>query len=166
MALHQILCREWDIVSHLTWKRLSWLSCHSILNKVSLLKYFMDGYKPCVLWPLAQNGLVLCPCRMFLWNTFCAFHDVKFICVSFSNFMVVVFMVITFIICFFKVTCASFKFFLVTCITFIYRRWHFSWWQVITKFVTHELRGGNSTICTSIILWFLNPSCWFCWCQF
>jgi hypothetical protein len=53
MAPQQILCRASDSVSHLTWKWLNWLSCHSILNKVSLLKYFVDGYKPCVLWPLA-----------------------------------------------------------------------------------------------------------------
>jgi hypothetical protein len=29
------------------------------------MKYFVDGYKPCVLWPLAQHGLVLYPCRIF-----------------------------------------------------------------------------------------------------
>jgi hypothetical protein len=29
------------------------------------MKYFLDGYKSCVLWPLAQHGLVLCPCEMF-----------------------------------------------------------------------------------------------------
>jgi len=47
-------------------KVVEWLSCHSILNEFSLLKYFVvDGYKPCVLWPLAQHGLVLWPCRMF-----------------------------------------------------------------------------------------------------
>jgi hypothetical protein len=64
MALHQILCRASNFLSYLTWKWLSWLSCHSILNKVSLLKYFVDLYKPCVLWPLAHNGSVLCR-RMF-----------------------------------------------------------------------------------------------------
>jgi hypothetical protein len=38
---------------------------YSILNEVSLLKCVVHGYKPCVLWPLAHNGLVLCSCRMF-----------------------------------------------------------------------------------------------------
>jgi hypothetical protein len=33
MALHQILCSASNFISYLTWKWLSWLSCHSILNK-------------------------------------------------------------------------------------------------------------------------------------
>ncbi len=57
---------------------------------------------------------------------FCSFHGVTFICASFKIFMVVVFMVTTFIVYFFKVTCASFKFFTFTGIIFLYHMWHFA----------------------------------------
>jgi hypothetical protein len=50
----------------------------------------------------------------------------QIICVTFQNFMVVVFMVSIFMVSFFKITCASFEFFMVIGITFLDHRCHFS----------------------------------------
>jgi hypothetical protein len=97
-----------------------------------------------------------------LWNIFYSFHGVKFICVSFKKFMVVVFMVTTFIWyhIFFKVTCKFFDFFMVIGINFLDHRCHFSWLQVYYFMVTcyhkmcnAQVKKGNNTICTSIVSW-------------
>ncbi len=73
---------------------------------------------------------LICLCLLnfyfILLNIFCSFHGVTFICASFKIFMVVVFMVTTFIVYFFKVTCTSFKFFTFMGIIFLYHMWHFA----------------------------------------
>lgn len=85
-----------------------------------------------------------------MWNTFCSFHGAKFTSVSFQNFMVIVFMDRNFMVCCFKVTCASFKFFMIT--NYHFSRSHvsffhgnrciISWVHAITTFATHKLKAG------------------------
>jgi hypothetical protein len=82
--------------------------------------------------------------RTLIWNTFCSFHGAKFTPVSFQNFMV----------CFFKVTCASFKFFMIT--NYQFSRSHISFFHgnrciisrvhAITTFATHKLKSGITPI--------------------
>jgi hypothetical protein len=85
-----------------------------------------------------------------IWNTFCSFHGANFTSVSFQNFMVIVFMDRNFMVCFFKVTCASFKLFMIT--NYHFSRSHVSFFHgnrciisrvhAITTFAIHKLKSG------------------------